>query len=223
MSDPDFISAKREWMERYGSYIKQARNWRLAAFGAMGVAAIMGIGFAQQANKTHIVPYVVQVNHLGQSVRLARAVRAGAMQKPIVTHVLSRWIVDARERVSDPVAARQLFEQSYNFVDQNASVALNHYFKHHPPLANAKGNSNGTTDRTVQITSALPLGKLKPSGGTYQIQWTEKTRNATGQVVSAQNWQAVVSYSVSPPKSAAQATKNPFGIYITNFQWQKTA
>ena len=42
-----YENARREWNERYGGYIARARAWRLAATGALVVAAIAvaGIGW----------------------------------------------------------------------------------------------------------------------------------------------------------------------------------
>ena len=34
-NDSPYLSARREWNERYGDYIAQARNWRRAAFAAI--------------------------------------------------------------------------------------------------------------------------------------------------------------------------------------------
>ena len=36
LNDP-YLDARREWNERYGSYISRAKNWRLMAFGVLGV------------------------------------------------------------------------------------------------------------------------------------------------------------------------------------------
>src|SRR5437763_12356073 len=35
-----YLAARREWDERYGSLITRARNWRVAAFRALGIAVI---------------------------------------------------------------------------------------------------------------------------------------------------------------------------------------
>jgi len=218
MSDtPDYAAAKQQWMERYGSYIAQARNWRLAAFGALAVAALGVTGTAYEGSRTHVVPYVVEVDHLGQSVRLAHAVRAGALQQPIVQHVLTRWLTEARERTSDNLAQRSLVDSSYNYVDTKMGVALDRYYKKHNPFS---GSADGT--RTVTITSAIPLGQPTAKGGTYQVHWVEKQHGLTGRLVSVQNWSAIISYSILPVDNAKQALSNPFGIYITSFQWQKT-
>lgn len=214
---PDYLAARREWMERYGSYISSARNWRLAAFASLAIAAGGVGGTIHEASKTHVVPYVVEVDRLGDSVRLAQAVNAGALQQPIVTHVLANWVTRARERVADNLAQKRLIDKTYRYVDQKMEVALDRYYKRHNPFS---GGTDGA--RTVTITSALPDGAIKPTGGTYDIDWTEKQYSLTGRLISTQNWKAIVTYAVLPVTTAKAAKNNPFGIYITSFQWQKT-
>ena len=47
-----YLAARREWDERYGSLITRARNWRMAAFLALGIAVIeTGHGCACHAVK----------------------------------------------------------------------------------------------------------------------------------------------------------------------------
>ena len=38
-NDTPYLSARREWNERYGDYIARARNWRGAAFAALAISA----------------------------------------------------------------------------------------------------------------------------------------------------------------------------------------
>lgn len=214
---PDYLAARREWMERYGSYIAAARNWRLAAFASLAIAAGGVAGTIHEASKTHVVPYVVEVDKLGDSVRLAQAVNAGALQQPIVTHVLANWVTRARERVTDNLAQKRLIDKTYRYVDQKMEVGLDEYYKKHNPFS---GSTDGA--RTVTITSALPEGTVKPAGGTYEIDWTEQQYDLTGRLVSTQNWKAIITYAVLPVTNAKDAETNPFGIYVTSFQWQKT-
>ncbi len=81
---PDYLAARQEWRERYGSYIKQAKNWCVAAPPSIAIAALFGAGVVYEANRTYILPYVVEVDKPGQTVELARAVRAGAFAQPVV-------------------------------------------------------------------------------------------------------------------------------------------
>src|ERR1700757_614088 len=77
--DPDgphsavYLAARREWNERYGSYIAQAHAWRLTALAALGVAFVAVGGVVWIGAQNHVVPYVVQTDRLGDALAISRA------------------------------------------------------------------------------------------------------------------------------------------------------
>ena len=77
-----YLSARREWNERYGDYIARARSWRWAAFGALAVSLVLAIGVVWQGAQSKVVPYVVEVDKLGDAVAVARADRAAPVGCP---------------------------------------------------------------------------------------------------------------------------------------------
>lgn len=83
-NDNPYLSARREWNERYGDYIVQARNWRGAAFAALAIAAVLAVGVVWQAAQSKVVPYVVQIDKLGDAVAVARADRAAPADARVV-------------------------------------------------------------------------------------------------------------------------------------------
>ena len=221
-NEVDYISARREWLERYGSYIAEARNWRLLAVGSLAVSLMFGAGLVYESQRVKVVPFVVAVDKLGESVRLAQAVEAGATQQPIVTHLLTNWLVEVRERISDPRAEDATVKKTYQLATQNSSAALNAYFKDNNPFVAV--NSVEIGSRTVQIESALPMTTPTPKGGTYQINWTETDYSPQGNVIATQKWTGIIGYEVLPQAAAntEQVLDNPFGIYVSSFQFQKT-
>jgi type IV secretory pathway TrbF-like protein len=70
-ADSPYLSARREWNERYGDYIARARNWRWAAFAALAVSLVLAIGVVWEAAQSKVVPYVVEVDKLGDAVPIA--------------------------------------------------------------------------------------------------------------------------------------------------------
>src|ERR1700730_18268033 len=94
--DDPYLSARREWNERYGSYIARARNWRLAALGSISVSAILAGGVLWLGSQSKLVPFVVEVDKLGQAVAVQRADRATPADQRIVKAQLAAWIVDVR-------------------------------------------------------------------------------------------------------------------------------
>src|SRR2546421_10039315 len=75
-NDLPYLAARREWNERYGDYIARARNWRRAAFAALAVSGVLSVGTVWQASQSKVVPYVVEVDKLGDAVPVGRADRA---------------------------------------------------------------------------------------------------------------------------------------------------
>jgi len=58
--------AAQVWDDRIGSARVQARNWRYMAFGSLGLAAGLSAALVWQSANGSIVPWVVQVDRLGQ-------------------------------------------------------------------------------------------------------------------------------------------------------------
>ena len=52
-----YLNAKQEWLERYGSYISRASNWRMAAFLSLIIAMLSITGNVIQANQVKTIPY----------------------------------------------------------------------------------------------------------------------------------------------------------------------
>ncbi|MBU2767773.1 type IV secretion system protein [Acidithiobacillus ferrivorans] len=223
MADTDnkerYLAARREWLERYGDYIASAKNWRMVAFGALGIAGLFGAAMVYEADRVHIVPYVVEVNKLGESVHLAQAVSAGTYQQPIVRHVLTHWLRLVRERLPAVAPEKQVYQDSFHYISSGAQAPLDSYFSRHNPYADYVNKKGG---RTITITSALPLGKLTDKGGTFQVQWTETQYGKGGAIRGEDHWQGTLTYAVTNTSSNPQQLNgNPFGIYITNFNWNQ--
>src|SRR5213594_1209903 len=61
-----YQAAAQVWDERIGSARVQARNWRLMAFGCLGLALVMSGALAWRATQSLVTPYVVEVDTAGQ-------------------------------------------------------------------------------------------------------------------------------------------------------------
>src|ERR1700759_5783413 len=68
-----YQKAAQVWDERIGSARVQARNWRLIAFGNLALAAGLAAALVWQATRGTIVPWVVQVDKLGEAQVVAPA------------------------------------------------------------------------------------------------------------------------------------------------------
>jgi type IV secretion system protein VirB5 len=202
-----YLSARREWNERYGDYIARARSWRLAAFGAIAVALALAIGVIWQGAQSKVVPYVVEVDKLGDAVAVARADRAASADVRVIKAQLAAWIVDVRSVSSDPLAQKAALSRSYATTAATATLFLNDYYRQHSPFS-----QNRTV--AVSVDAVLPI-----SNQTYQIQWSEDGRDLQGRALATTHWLASVTVAFDPPTDERGVLSNPLGLYVTGISW----
>jgi len=206
--DP-YINARREWNERYGSYIARARNWRYAAFGSLLVSAILACGVIWLASQSKLVPFIVEVDKLGQAVAVKRADRASTIDQRIVKAELAAWIIDVRSVSSDPIAQKAALSRAYSMVDGSGTAFLNDYYKEDSPFEIGQQQTVGCS-----IDAVLPISEKS-----YQVQWTQDARDLQGRLVKTTHWQASLEIGFNPPTDEATILKNPLGIYVRNINW----
>src|SRR6476469_3341644 len=98
--------AGQVWDERIGAARVQARNWRLMALGGLFLSTGLSAGLLWQSMQTRVVPYVVEVDHLGEPLALAPADKDYQPTDPQIAWHLSRFITDVRGVSLDPVLMR---------------------------------------------------------------------------------------------------------------------
>ena len=209
MSDDPYLNARREWNERYGSYIARARNWRIAALGSIAVSIILAVGVIWLGSQSKVVPFVVEVDKLGQAVAVQRADRAVPADQRIVKAQLASWIVDVRTVSADPTAQKAALTRVYAMADASGATILNDYYRVNSPF-----DAGRQRTVAVSIDAVLPI-----SDTSYQVQWSEDTRDLQGRLFKTTHWQASIEVSLDPPTDEAVLLRNPLGIYVHSFTW----
>ena len=208
-----YLSARREWNERYGSYISQTRNWQIVAMVALGVAGAAVGGLAWIGAQSKITPYVVEVDKLGQSVAVGVAEKAATPDTRIIRAQLAAWIVNVRSVYSDAAAQNKAINDAYALVGNNQPSfrTLADYHTQNQPFERAK-----LENVSIAVQSVLPI-----TANSYRIEWREEVRERDGRVVSNTNWQAQASVTIVPPTQESQALINPMGIIIEQVSWSQ--
>ena len=206
-----YLAARREWNERYGSYIAQARTWRLTAFLSLGIAAVAVSGVVWIGAQNRVVPYVVQTDKLGDALAISRADIAAPADPRLIRAGLARWVEDVRTVYLDVAAERAVVADAYAMVNRNGAAAqqLNDWFSQHDPFKRAQTEMVG-----ISVESVLPI-----SGNTWRVEWREDKRGRDGTAEPPTHWQATVTISINPPANDATILVNPVGLYVDSFDW----
>ena len=88
--------AGQMWDERIGSARVQARNWRLMAFGGLLLSTGLSAGLLWQSMQSRVVPYVVEVDRLGEARAVAPVGGDYRPTDPQIAWHLARFISNIR-------------------------------------------------------------------------------------------------------------------------------
>lgn len=216
-------------MSAFGDLAKGKRNWQVIAFTLCAIVLVQGLVTYRLAAAARAVPYLVQVDRLGQ---LAVAGRAQPLTDPdgrLVASQIADFIRTIRTVLPTTAAGAQadLLRRGYAFATPNAAAFLNNYFSdpaHDPRVLGQR------LTRDVRLSSALTL---PPSGSTrgdtrqaqtWRLQWIE-TERPLGLADSAaiSSWEGYVTLQIVPPKVPESIESNPLGVRITSISWTRLA
>lgn len=209
-AETPYQKAAQVWDERIGSARLQARNWRLIAFGNLVLAAGLASAVVWQATRGTIVPWVVQVDQIGQAQAVAPAVAEYKPSDSQIAWHLARFVEQVRAIPIDPVIVRQNWLSAYDFVTDRGALALNDYARANDPFAKV-----GKVQVGVDVSSVI-----RASADSFRISWFER-RYENGSLAATERWSAIVTIVISPPRDADRLRKNPLGVFIHAINWSK--
>lgn len=212
MSTSQYIKGREEWLERYGSYIKRARNWQLATFLSLCVAILSITGNVIQATQYKVVPYVIAVDQIGKAIGVQRADEATTVPQRVIQAEIANCIVNWRTVTADLSLQERMTKKLSAFVTGSAKGVLRSWYQENNPYMRCE-------DILVDVKiKGLPLPVSKES---WRVEWTETTRNHAGVAVETSRYEATVSIFIKPPTTDAAIKQNPAGLNITALSWSK--
>ena len=205
-----YQKAAQAWDERMGAARVQARNWRLMAFCSLALSGGLAGALAWQSTQGTIVPYVVEVDELGQAQAVAPATADYRPTDPQIAFHLARFIENVRQVPADPIVLRQSWLRAYDFTTDRGALALNDHARINDPFARV-----GDTQVSVEVSSVI-----RASDNSFRIAWIER-RYQNGQLAATERWTAILTIAVQPPRDAEGLRSNPLGIFVHAINWSR--
>jgi len=202
--------ASRVWDERIGSARVQARSWRYAFFGVLGLSGALLAALIWQNARGTIIPWVVEVDKFGEARSVAPAEADFKPGDPQIAFHLARFIEHVRSLPDDPVVLRANWLRAYDFVSDRGALALNDYARRTDPFAMI-----GREQVAVDVTSVI-----RASPQSFRVAWTER-RYRDGALTQTSRWTAILGVAVQPPRTPDALSRNPLGIFVTSINWSK--
>lgn len=202
--------AAQAWDERIGSARVQARNWRLMALGELALIAGLAGALVWQSARGTIVPWVVQVDRLGEAQAVAPAIANFRPTDPQIAWHLARFIEQVRGIAADPIIVRQNWLRAYDFATDRGALALNDFARASDPFGRV-----GRQQVAVEVSSVI-----RASDDSFRVAWIERTYE-NGQLARTERWTAILTIVVQPARDAERLRKNPLGIFVHAINWSR--
>ncbi len=205
-----YQKAAQVWDERIGSARVQARNWRYMAFGCLILAGGFASALVWQSARGNVVPWVVQVDNLGQAQTVAPAATDYRPTDPQIAWHLGRFIEQVRAIPADPIIVRQNWLRAYDWTTDRGAAALNDYARANDPFSRV-----GRQQVSVEVSSVI-----RASPDSFRVAWIER-HFENGQLATTERWTAILTIVVQTPRTAERLRVNPLGIYVNAINWSR--
>ncbi|PYE85291.1 conjugal transfer protein TrbF [Phyllobacterium leguminum] len=202
--------AAQVWDERIGSARVQAKNWRYMAFGCLILSAGFAAALVWQSARGTVVPWVVEVDKLGQAQTVAAATASYQPTDPQIAWHLARFIEQVRSIPADPIIVRQNWLRAYDWTTDRGAAALNDYARSNDPFTKV-----GKQQIAVEISSVI-----RASPDSFRVAWIER-HYENGQLSTTERWTAILTIVIQAPRDADRLKANPLGIYVNAINWSR--
>ncbi|MDE0208164.1 MAG: VirB8/TrbF family protein [Candidatus Tectomicrobia bacterium] len=205
-----YLAARREWNERYGSYIAAARSWRLAAFGALAVAVAAVGGVVYFAGQNKLIPYLVEI-HDDRPIQVTFPGRMPPADPRIIRAQLAQFIWDFRTVTPDAQVQNQAVERLYAHLnpDSAAYLMVNEWMRENIPFQRAAKETVA-----VEVTQVLPISER-----TWRLEWLEHPRQRDGKPLPSLRMTALATVGIAREVPVGMVLLNPIGLYVDALEW----
>ena len=180
------------------------------AFGSLILSAGFAAALVWQSARGTVVPWVVQVDRLGQAQAVAPATADYRPTDPQVAWHLGRFIEQVRSIPDDPIIVRQNWLRAYEWTTDRGAAALNDYARANDPFTKV-----GKQQVAVEVSSVI-----RASPDSFRVAWTER-HYESGQLSTTERWTAILTIAIQPPRDTERLRANPLGIYVNAISWSR--
>jgi type IV secretory pathway TrbF-like protein len=170
----------------------------------------MSGGVLWQSLQSKVVPYVVEVDRLGEPRSVMAAEADFRPTDSQVAWFLSRFVTCVRSVSLDPVLMRKDWLSAYDFATKRGAAFIGDYARAADPFGHA-----GEKTVSVQVTSVV-----RASDRSFQVKWIE-TAYQRGIHTATSHWTAILTVVLAPPAKADTLRRNPLGLYVDAIDWSR--
>ena len=207
-----YLSARKEYGDRYGSSVKDAARWRQISFFTLMLSVAFGGMMMWMSSQNKVIPYIVQVDKQGYAVAIKSSEQGAVADTRVIVATLGGFFVNFKTVITDMSSQKRMVNDVYSYLAKGsaAETFVSHYYQEHNPFVATQDRNRNTIQ--VEIRSIVRSGSNDKS---WQVLWSEE-KLEQGTIIERTDWRAIVSIAVSPVRELSEVLQNPLGIFITD-------
>lgn len=208
-----YIDGRREWNERYGSYIKRSYVMTIISIVTSLIALVSVSGVVYIGSQNKLVPYLVEVDKLGGTVATNRVEQINAINPKVIKYSLAEFVKSYRTIYPDNNIQKDLIFKVYKYLSNvyPAYNTISEYYKENSPFLTAQ-----TKSVEVEINSVLPQNDK-----TWQVEWVEIEKSDRGLFLAKNRFKALITVDLVEPTTEEEILANPIGLFVKDFNHSK--
>lgn len=203
-----YQKAGQVWDERMGAARVQAANWRIMAFGCLGLASLASAALVWRSLQSTVTPYVVEIDETGAARAIGPASERYQPTDAQIAHHLARFLENVRSLSTDPVVVRQNWLAAYDFATDRGAASLNDYARVNDPFSEV-----GRVSRAIDVISIVRVSETS-----FQARWIERSFE-NGALAATARFTGLLTIIIDPPRDAETLRKNPLGVFVHGLNW----
>ena len=207
-----YLQGRYEFERFFGDLARRCRAWQVAAILALVINTILAIALGRLALERKVVPYVVELDALGET-RTVSTLAVRDVPERVLVVTLRRFVHNIRTIPTDSRLLNTRLEAAQAVA---AGPALETFIQE---VRDARTHMEhmllrGESRYVEEISSVL---KVPGESRIYRVTWRESLRTQAEHVEHAM--EGYFQVRTVPPETEAEVLDNPFGIYITDYTW----
>jgi type IV secretion system protein VirB5 len=215
-----YLNARRSWNSHVGSLIASRTLWQAVALISLLIAFAAVGGVVYIGSQSKFVPYVVEVNKLGEAMAVAPASQADKVDQRIVRAATAEFIVNARTVTPDIAMQRRAIFKIYALMKSGSAAT-----RKMTAFLNGSADTNPFKRAEKQTVNVEVVSAIPQTSSTWQVDWVETQRTRKGEIMGKPyRMRALLnvgSNTMPPDVTDDQIRLNPMGIYISDYSWSK--
>lgn len=206
-----YEKAKQEYIDTHMNMAASLHSWKLISIISLAGILVSIIFVFYISSRSTLIPYVIEVDNLGNVKSLNVATQKIYEPKEIdKEYHLREFLKRFRNLSSDVYVVNNNYKINLYFLTNSARRKYDKFLKNEEIVELFK---EGFT-RQIEI---LSLNKVVSNSNSYQVRWKEETYAENGELVKEKRYSGIFTLKIEIPNNIEELNSNPLGIRIKDF------